>query len=153
MVIKESVSGREHEVKIEPVTSKDYQRIVKSRYYFDWRTERENEVYKLSVLGSGEILGLISLVEHDDRRIQINLLAVSRENRGKMKKYGGIAGNLIAWACRESVKRFAENACVSLVPKTQLVRHYMKEYGMVEAGRSLFLSDGPLLKIIEKYKL
>ncbi len=29
----------------------------------------------------------------------------------------------------------------------------MREYGMIEAGQSLFLSDEPLLMILEKYKL
>jgi hypothetical protein len=153
MIIFERASGKEHQIKIEPLASKDYGKITKSKYFFDWKTEKENEVFKLTLLGSDEILGLVSLIEHDDKRMQINLLAVSKENRGKIKMYEGIAGNLIAWSGREAVKRFGDNACVSLIPKTKLVKHYIKEYGMIEAGQSLFLSDEPLLIILEKYKL
>ncbi len=153
MVIFEKANGEEHKVKIEPLADKDYKKITKSRYFFDWKTEKENQVFKITLAGSDEILGLVSLIEHNDKRIQVNLLAVSKENRGKKKIYKGIAGNLIAWACREAVKQFGEDACVSLIPKTKLVKHYMREYGMIEAGQSLFLSDEPLLMILEKYKL
>lgn len=153
MVIFEKASGKERKVKIEPLAAKDYARVTKSRYFFDWKTEKENQVFKITLVGSDEILGLISLIEHSDKRIQINLLAVSTENRGKKKIYEGIAGNLIAWAAREAVKCFGEEACVSLIPKTKLVKHYIREYGMMEAGESLFLSDEPLLMILEKHKL
>lgn len=153
MVIFEKANGKGHQVKIEALASKDFGKITKSKYFFDWKTEKENEVFKLALLGSDEILGLVSLIEHDDKRIQINLLAVSKENRGKNKIFEGIAGNLIAWACREAVKRFGEDACISLIPKDRLVKHYMKAYGMMEAGISLFLSDEALLIILEKYKI
>lgn len=153
MVIFEKAKGKAHKVKIEPLPEKDYSKITKARYFFDWKTERENEVYKLTLAGRDDILGLLSLVEHNDKRMQINLLAVSKENRGAKKIYEGIAGNLIAWACREAVKRFGEDACVSLIPKTKLVKHYIKEYGMMKAGQSLFLSDEPLLNMLEEYKL
>jgi hypothetical protein len=151
MVIIERANGKEHKVKIEPLADKDYGKITKSRCFFDWRTEKENQVFKITFEGSDGILGLISLIEHTDKRVQINLLAVSKENRGKKKIYEGIAGNLIAWACREAVKQFGEDACVSLISKTKLVKYYMKEYGMIKAGQSLFLSDEPLLIILEKY--
>lgn len=152
MIVVERTTRKEHKIKVELVTTKDYTRITKSRFFFDWKTEKRNEVYKLTIQGSDEILGLVSLIEHDDKRIEINLLSVSKENRGKKKQYVGIAGNLIAWACREAVKRFGEDACVSLVPKTELIEHYKNEYGMLEAGKSLFLSDEPLLLILERFE-
>jgi hypothetical protein len=153
MVIVECTNGKTHPVRIEPLTDQDYTKLTKSKYFFDWKTEKEYETFKLQVQGSNEILGVMSLIGHEDSRIQINLLAVSKENRGKGKVYEGISGNLIAWACREAVKRFGENACVSLIPKTRLKNHYKKQYGMQEAGISLFLSDEALLQILKKFKL
>jgi hypothetical protein len=153
MVIVERANGKRHLIKIEPLTDQDNARLTKSRYFFDWKTEKENETFKLLIRGSNEILGVMSLIEHEDRRVQINLLAVSKENRGKGKVYEGISGNLIAWACREAVKRFGGDACVSLVPKTRLKNHYKKQYGMLEAGISLFLSDEALLQILKRFKL
>jgi hypothetical protein len=153
MVIIESKSRKEYAVKIERITKSDYSKATKSAYFFDWKTEKQNEVFKINIQGSDEILGLMSLTEQPDKRIHINLLAVSKENRGKEKIYEGIAGNLIAWACREAVKRSGEEACVSLVPKTNLIKHYKTEYGMLQGGKSLFLSDDALLVILDRFKL
>jgi hypothetical protein len=77
MIVSGRVDGKEHNVVIVSLTDQDYGKIQKSKYFFDWKTEKENEVYKLTIAGSDEILGLISLIEHEDKRIQINLLAVS----------------------------------------------------------------------------
>ena len=153
MVIVERANGKKRTIKIEPLADNDYAKLTKSRYFFDWKTEREFETFKLFIQGSDEILGAMSLIEQEDKRLQINLIAVSKENRGKEKVYEGITGNLIAWACREAVKRFGEDACISLVPKTILKSHYKKAYGMLDAGISLFLSDEALLKILKRFKL
>jgi len=128
--------------------------ITKARYFFNWKTEKKYPVYKLSIIGDKEILGLMS-TEHfrNEKRLEIKLLAVSRENRGKHKKYEGIAGNLIAYACREAIRLYAENACVSLIPKDVIRNHYMKKYGMIEAGRHVFLEGQPLFRLLRTYKV
>lgn len=151
MYIVECGNGKQHIISIERMDSKGFIKITRARFYFNWKTEKDNEVYKLSIKGSEDILGLVSLFVHADKRVEIKLLAVSNENRGKNKLYSRVAGNLIAWACREAVKRFGEDACVSLVPKTALVKHYMSAYGMLQAGRSLFLSEEPLLNLLDTF--
>lgn len=149
--IKNSV---EIEITLQAVQPEDYKNITKSKYYFAWKTEKENEVYKLSIAGTGEIVGLMSLIDFpDEQRLQISLLAVSKENRGKGKVYSGIAENLIAYACRESTKRYAEEACVSLLPKTELKKHYIKKYGMIDAGWQVFLEGPNLFRLLEKYSI
>lgn len=151
MYVVERVNGKKHEVKIERLTENEFDKIPVTRYFFRWRAEKENEVFKITIEGQQDILGLISLTEQADERIAINLLAVSKENQGRNRVYERLAGNLIAWACREAVRRFGENACVSLVPKTKLIKHYMDKYGMRKAGQSLFLSDEQLLILINEY--
>lgn len=150
MYIIDCSNSKKHRVDIDRLTIKEFVSITKARYFFNWKTE--NEVFKIYIKGTQDILGLVSLIVHEEeKRIEINLLAVSIENRGKNKVFEGIAGNLIAWACREAVKKFGEDACISLVPKTGLIKHYKNAYGMMNAGRSLFLSDTPLLNLIETY--
>lgn len=139
---------------VESVINQDWKAITQTKYFFDWNTEKNKLVYKLRLSNSDEILGLMSLERFDsDYRIQINLLAVSKENRGKLKKYDGIAENLIAYACREAIKLYAENACVSLIPKTELKQHYIKKYAMLNAGRQVFLEGVALFKLLEKNEL
>lgn len=137
---------------IELVDERDYRKITKSRYWFDWKTEKDHMVYKLRLSGSSDILGLMSLIhEGKEKRITLNLLAVSKENRGKQKMYENIAGNLIAYACREALRLYALDGCVSLIPKTELKNHYIKKYGMLDAGWQLFLEGRPLLNLLTTY--
>lgn len=140
------------EIIIEQIQNEDYKKITKRKFFFDWKTELENSVYKLKILGSEEILGLISLIHYpEESRVEINLLAVSKENRGKEKQYDDIAGNLIGFACREAISHYAEIACVSLIPKTKLKKHYITKYGMEDAGKHVYLEGLALFRIIEKY--
>ncbi len=152
MRIEERVSGKTHEIEIVPVIPLDYQEISKPRFWFNWNEETSNEVYKLRIEETKDILGLISLESiQRESRIEIRLLAVSRENRGENKKFDHIAGNLIAFACIRATTLFGEWACVSLTPKTLLINHYMKKYKMLQAGRSLFVDGLELIELIKRY--
>lgn len=154
MYIIENTTGKKHKVVVAPVVESDYRKVTKSRYYFNWKTEKKNIVYKLRRLDSDEILGLISLIYEDrDNRIEIKLLSVSKENRGVGKQYERIAGTLIAFACREALRNYLELGCVSLVPKTKLKKHYIDKYGMIEIRHSVFLEGTPLFKMISTYEL
>lgn len=154
MYIEHRESGELLKIVIEPLLPDDYKQIPKSRYWFNWRSERAYQVYKLRPAMMKDILGLMSVeIMDDDQRIEIRLLAVSKENRGKEKIYNGIAGNLIAYACRESVKLFGEQACVSLIPKTELEKHYMNMYGMSNTGKCVYIEGAAIIALLEKYEL
>lgn len=88
-----------------------------------------------------------------EKRIEIKLLASSVENIGKGKIYEGIAGCLIAFACRLAVDKYGAEACVSLVPKTELIKHYMQKYHMLHAGWQLYLEGKELNKLLKEYFL
>lgn len=152
MIIVECTSRMSKEIEIIPVEQVDYNFITKSKFWFNWKEEKTFKVYKLCLKKSDCILGLISLeVFPEESRIEIRLLAVSKENRGMGKKYDCIAGNLIAFAGIEAIKMFGEMACISLIPKTELIRHYMDEYGFMIAMKSLYLEGTKLLELIKKY--
>jgi hypothetical protein len=140
-------------VVIEAVVNEDYRGITKAKYFFNWKTEKRHRVYKLRRKDSDIILGLLSLVNHPiDKRVEIKLLAVSKENRGRGKQYDRIAGSLIGFACKEAMKHYGSTGCVSLVPKTELKKHYIKAYEMVDAGKQVYLEGLPLLKILNIYE-
>lgn len=152
MVVVDTLSGESKKISILPVEQVDYKQITKAKFWFNWKEEKNFEVYKLVLDKSEEILGLVSLeVFPDESRIEIRLLANSKDNRGKNKVYTNIAANLIAFACMKSIKFFGEHACISLVPKTNLIQHYMDEYCMLRAGKSLYLDGPELTDLIIKY--
>lgn len=152
VTIVELKTGVSYEIEISPVNKHDYKSITKSRFWFNWKEEVKYDIYKLQIKDTDEILGLVSLESFsNESRIEIRLLAVSKENRGKSKEYDHVAGNLIAFAAIQSIKLFGEWGCISLVPKTRLIKHYMKKYYMLQAGKSLFLDGNDLIQLILKY--
>jgi hypothetical protein len=154
MFIVESKTQVRYKVLVESVSEKDYKFITKARFWFDWKSEKGNRVFKLRRVGDDSILGLVSLTDvPEERRTEISLLAVSKENRGKEKQFDRIAGTLIAFACREAIKLYGEEGCVSLLPKTALKKYYIAKYGMLEAGFQIFLQDKPLLNLLIEYEI
>lgn len=139
-------------IEILPVNENDYKSITKKRYFFDWKKDQDFEVYKLCILNSNDILGLISLEKiPEEWRIQIRLLTVSAENKGKNKIYDKIAGNLIAHASKIAVEDYGNLACVSLTPKTEIVKHYIEKYNLSLTGRTLSIEVPEILHLINKY--
>ncbi|TDO68862.1 hypothetical protein EV143_1175 [Flavobacterium chryseum] len=154
MEITHVKSSQKKDVVIELVSEEDYLFITEDDYHFDWELEKKNVVYKLKFPDDDEILGLMSLKDiPSESRVEIILLASSVINTGKNKIYDGIAGNLIAFACRESVRLYADYAFVSLHPKTELKSYYMAQYGFQDAGRQIYLESKPLFNLMNKYQI
>lgn len=152
MHITELATGERLSVAIDLVVAADWRHLTKASFFFDWKQEKANVLWKLTLLNDSQILGVMSLVDHPaESRIEIHLIASQRQQVGSKKIYGHIAGCLIAWACRLAVQSYAGLACVSLLSKTELKTHYMNAYGMMDAGRQLFLEGTPLFKLLDQY--
>jgi len=138
---------------IERLKLYEFGQIAKSNRFlsFDWRKEKGREVFKIRLNAPEKILGLMSLEDHaEERWIKINLLESSVENVGAAKEYDHIAGCLIAYACRLAFLR-GYDGCVALLPKTELIAHYMDIYGFEVAGKHLYTELSNSYKLIKKY--
>ena len=123
----------------------------KKRFSFDWRLEKAYDCFKLVIKDTNNILGLMSLIDYpNELRIEIHLIELSKEHKGKDKKIGRIAGCLIAYACRIAFSK-GYDGFVSLVPKTTLIKHYQETYGFQKLGRQMALSEESSKKLIDKY--
>lgn len=152
MVVKEIVTGKMRKVVIAPVETSDYKNITKKRYFFDWKQEKQFEIYKLCIRGSSDILGLISLERiPSEWRVHIRLLTVSVENKGKHKQFDNIAGNLITFAAKIATLEYAELACVSLRPKTEIAQHYITKYNFMATGMTLSIEMPEIINLINQY--
>ncbi|MEP7268009.1 MAG: N-acetyltransferase [Saprospiraceae bacterium] len=153
MNVVEVLTGNICQVEVELVEKTDFRLLTKSRYFFDWKKEKNYEIYKLKMKDSNEILGLISLERFTDEwRIHIRLLTVSIENKGIDKKYDKIAGNLIAHAAKIAVKEYGALACVSLRPKSKITQHYIDKYKMNITGLTLSLEVPEILNLINLFE-
>ena len=152
MKIIDTSTGEKHSVDILPVEMDEFKTLRKDRYFFDWKIEKNQEVYKLQTKGSSDILGLVSIERiPQEWRIHIRLLTVSKENKGNEKKYDKIAGNLIAFVAKIAIREFGELACVSLRPKSQIAQHYIDKYNMNITGMTLSIEVPEIIDLINLY--
>ena len=135
MFVVESRTQERVKVNIAPIELSETKKL--DDFEFDWSKETQYETYKLTLASNGQILGLLSFSRIvEELRVEIRLLEISVQNRGKGKKYDRIAGILIAYACKESFQN-GFYGFVSLIPKTRLVKHYEEKYGFQQFGKHL----------------
>ncbi|HMG82896.1 MAG TPA: hypothetical protein VK559_07660 [Ferruginibacter sp.] len=132
MTIHDTETGKEINVTIERASMADFKLIKKNKEFgFNWEECKNKEVYKLCIVNDEKIQGLMCVFDHTDQytnAIEIELLELRKENIGHDKKLDRVAGCLIAYACRESIKR-GHGGYVFLYPKTSLINHYQSKYG------------------------
>ncbi len=131
-------------------------KIVSKRngWLFNWVDEYKQparDVYKLTISGNPTIIqGLICLEVKSDH-IYMHLVENAPFNKGKNKIYAGVAGNLVAFACKVSFQRGHEGN-VSFLSKSQLIEHYEKTIGAIHfGGRIMIIETKAALKLIDKY--
>lgn len=152
MIVVEVLTGKSYPIEVLPVENADYKSLSKARYFFDWKAERKEEVYKLVMKGQKHVLGLVSIERiPSEWRIHIRLLTVSKENSGSAKVFENIAGNLIAFVAKIAVAEYGEFACVSLRPKSAIAQHYVDKYHMDVTGMTLSIEVPEILNLINQY--
>lgn len=154
--ILNAMSKESYATQMLPFTKTDAGSIFKKDgWRFNWKSEFSSsirEVYKLILVGdvNNAIQGLVSLEEKEDH-IYMHLIESAPSNIGKNKQYIGVAGNLVAFACKESFDRGHEGN-VSFLSKTQLINHYEETLGAVHfGGRVMIIYPHQALKLIKKY--
>lgn len=140
------------EVRIDLIDTNDLLKLKKG-WLFDWKREYEaegNYVYKIVTPNNEVIHGLISLKKKNDH-IFINLIEVSKINRGRDKAYANVAGVLLAFACQQSFI-YSYDGFVVFEPKTVLVNHYINSYNArIISGQRLYFNTDSAQFLIEKF--
>ena len=148
-------TGLIYATEVLPVSKDDMRQILKKNgWQFDWKAEFENpqkSVYKLIISQQSEIVqGLIS-VSKEDNYVTMHLIESAPANFGKNKKYLGVAGNLVAFACKLS-KEFGFDGEVFFFSKTKLIEHYEKTLGAVHIGGQRMIIYAPSAhRLIQQY--
>jgi hypothetical protein len=153
--IENVVTGDSFATEIAVLTKDDLKLITKKNgWLFNWKEEfgvPEREVYKLNIVNNPSVIqGLICLEVKPDH-VFMHLIENAPFNKGKTKMYAGVAGNLVAFACRFSFQRGHEGN-VSFISKTQLIEYYEKSLGAFHfGGRLMIIETKAALKLIDKY--
>lgn len=153
--IENAFSGDSFDTELMLVTKKDLIPVKKGNgWQFDWKYEfeqLERQVYKLNIKGNPNVIqGLINFSNENDH-LFMHLIESAPFNKGKNKIYVGVAGNLVAFLCKQSLDKGYEGF-VSFISKTRLIEHYEKTLGAIHVGNhKMVIFPKEALQLIEKY--
>ena len=153
--ILNTVSGDSFQTEVIRLSKTDLKYITKTKgWNFNWKSEFDDikkEVYKLTILNNTNIIqGLLSVTIEQDY-VFMNLLESASFNIGRHKIYEGVAGNLVAYACKISFQR-GFDGYVAFTAKTKLIDHYEKTLGASHFKNQRMIIETKASKIlVEKY--
>lgn len=153
--ILNTISGDSFQTEVATLKKSDLKHILKKKdWNFDWKLEFNDltkEVYKLSIVNNSDIIqGLLSITIESDH-IYMNLLESSPFNIGKDKLYEGVAGNLVAYACKVSFQK-GYDGFVAFTAKSNLIKHYEKSLGAYHFKSQRMIIDTDSAKfLVTKY--
>ena len=153
--IENALSGEVFDTEITQLFSHDSKQIKKADWQFDWNKELKNttlNIFKLTTPNNPTIIhGLIGIVDKGDH-VFMSLIENAKFNKGKKKLYKGVAGNLVAFACKIAFEK-GYDGVVSFVAKTQLVEHYQYSLGakLFGAGNRMFIDTKEAIILVKQY--
>ena len=153
--ILNTISGDSFQTEVSRFTLKDSkQAIKKNGWDFDWKTELKNdvnEVYKLTIINNPEIIQGVMSVRKESDHVFMNLLENAPFNIGRNKLYEGVAGNLVAYACKLSFQ-YGFDGFVAFTAKTKLIDHYETSLGAYHfGGHRIIIETHAARLLVEKY--
>jgi hypothetical protein len=135
--IENVVTGDSFPTEVLPLSKHDLVHLAKKNgWRFNWKKEfqqPDRQTFKLTIPKNTTVIqGLIS-ISSDVGFVRINLIENAPFNFGKNKMYSGVAGNLVAFACKRSFE-FGFDGVVAFLAKTALIEHYAKTLGAALIG-------------------
>lgn len=149
------ISGDSFQTEVSRLTKADLKTITKKNgWNFEWKSEFKDiqkEVYKLTIVNNPNIVqGILSISIFEDH-VYMNLLESAPFNIGKNKLYEGVAGNLVAYACKVSFQK-GFSGYLAFVAKTKLIKHYEETLGAYHfKNQRMIIETEPAQLLVEKY--
>jgi hypothetical protein len=127
----------------------------KDGWVFNWLKtyrERPDTIFILIEKQSNQIHGVIQLIE-DEGMLVMELIELAPFNIGSTKQYDNVAGCLIAFGCRQSLKlQNAYKGYLTFVSKTSLIELYATKYYATQTiGARMYIDPISGEKLINKY--
>ncbi len=149
--ILNTISKDSFQTEVSTIKKSDLKTVMKKDgWNFNWKSEFEDfkkDVYKLTILNNPTIIqGLLSLTV-ENGYVFMNLLESSPFNNGKNKLYQGVAGNLVAFACKLSFQR-GYDGFVAFDAKSKLIKHYEESLNAIHFKNQRMIIDTNAAKIL-----
>lgn len=151
--IENRITGDRFDTQVLPITKDDISHL-KVGWNFNWLKEIESDsnVFKLIIESNTTIIqGLVSL-SYKEGFVFIELIESADFNIGRNKVYEGVAGNLFAFACKESWER-GDYGYVAFNSKSNLIEHYKQMLGAKKLGNNnqMVIEPQEAIVLLNKY--
>ena len=153
--IENVVTGDIFPTEILPLSKPDLVHLTrKNGWNFNWKkeyTQSDRDVFKLTIMLNPTIIhGLISIAQKQGY-LEMYLIESAPFNYGKNKMYYGVAGNLVAFACKRSFE-LGLDGFVAFTAKTALIDHYAKTLGAVQiGGQRMAIEERQASELVKRY--
>lgn len=152
--IENRITGDSFDTQVIELQKDDISKLQEG-WNFDWKAEFDNtqsKVFKLIIENNLTVIqGLVSL-SYKEGFVFVELIESADFNIGRNKVYLGVAGNLFAFACKESWDK-GDFGYVAFNSKTNLIQHYKNTIGAKKIGNShqMIIEPNEALNLINKY--
>jgi hypothetical protein len=152
--IEELATGVSKATLIFQLNVKDFVGVKEEDWNFDWNKElntANKRIFKLVTKDEPTtIQGLISIEDKNDH-IFMHLIENAIHNKDKDRKYNGVAGNMVAFACKTAFE-LGYDGFISFISKTALKQHYQKTLGAkILFGDTMVIETNEAKILVEKY--
>ncbi|PIY11772.1 MAG: hypothetical protein COZ18_03260 [Flexibacter sp. CG_4_10_14_3_um_filter_32_15] len=150
-----TISGDSFQAEVSTLKKSELENVSqKKKWNFDWKAEFNDltkEVYKLTIVNNENIIqGLLSISIENDH-VFMNLLESAPFNIEQEKLYEGVAGNLVAYACKVSFQK-GHDGFVAFTAKSNLIKHYEEKLGAVHfRNQRMIIDTTAAKKLVVKY--
>jgi hypothetical protein len=148
--IQSRITGEIFETIVSELSAEELNEIT--NWQFNWLKESHHyTIYKLTkVVEPTVVQGLMS-IKSKQGFVYMSLLETAPHNLGSNKKYYGVAGNLVAFACKTSFEA-GFDGFLSFVSKSQLIAHYQKTLkAEVLFGMNMVIKTPAATELVSQY--
>lgn len=144
MYVENEQTNEKFGARVGKVDNKDFPAIKRSRKFdFEWSKYKGDEVYKLCLDGEDEILGLMHVIDHPEPLhdfLEISVIEISKDNRGRENGLGRIGGCLLAYAVLLS-QEYNHDGFLALIAKNRKAQLFHRKYGFQYIGNMGVLGE------------
>ncbi|GAB3316974.1 hypothetical protein GCM10027299_07850 [Larkinella ripae] len=153
--IQNTISGDSFATEVLRLTKADLKQVTrKNGWHFNWKAEwadNMKSVFKLAITNNSTIIQGVLSVTFEPDHVYMHLLENVPFNVGQNKFYDGVAGNLVAHACKLSFQQ-GFDGFVAFTAKTQLIAHYKTTLGAYQlSGQRMIIPTNAASVLVEQY--
>jgi hypothetical protein len=148
--IQDRMTGEIFETIVSELSADELKEI--KNWQFNWLKEsRYFPIFKLTTVAEPTVIQGLMSIKAQEGFIFMSLIETAPHNFGSQKQYLGVAGNLVAFACKNSFEN-GYGGYVSFISKSQLVEHYKKTLkAEVLYGPRMVIKTPAAIELVRQY--